>query len=40
MSSISNEFREQGIQRAASLGQHTPTKTTQKHYTRAVEDFK
>ena len=40
MSSISNEFREHGIQRAASLGQHTSIKTTQKHYTRAVKDFK
>ena len=40
MSSISNEFREHGIQRAASLGQHTSIKTNQKHYTRAVKDFK
>ena len=40
MSSISNEFREHGIQRAASLGQHTSIKTTQKHYTRALKDFK
>ena len=32
MSSISNEFRDHGIQRAASLGQHTSIKTTQKHY--------
>ena len=40
MSSISNKFREHGIQRAASLGQHTSIKTTQKHYTRAVKDFK
>ena len=40
MSSISNEFREHGIQRAASLGQHTSIRTTQKHYTRAVKDFK
>ena len=39
MSSISNEFREHGIQRAASLGQHTSIKTTQKHYTRVVKDF-
>ena len=39
MSSISNEFREHGIQRAASLGQHTSIRTTQKHYTRAVKDF-
>ena len=37
---ISNEFREHGIQRAASLGQHTSIKTTQKHYTKAVKDFK
>ena len=28
MSAISNEFREHGIQRAASLGQHTSIKTT------------
>ena len=40
MSSISNEFKEHGIQRAASLGQHTSIKTTQNHYTRAVKDFK
>ena len=29
MSSISNEFREHGIQRASSLGLHTSVKTTQ-----------
>ena len=40
MSSISNEFREHGIQRAASLGQYTSIRTTQKHYTRSVKDFK
>ena len=40
MSSISNEFREHEIQRAASLEQHTSIKTTQKHYARAVKDFK
>ena len=40
MSSISNEFREHGIQRAAPLGQHTSIKTTQKNYTRDVKDFK
>ena len=40
MSSISNEFREHGIQRAASLGQHASIKTTKKHYTRVVKDFK
>ena len=40
MSSISNEFKEHGIHRAASIGQHTSIKTTQKHYTRVVKDFK
>ena len=40
MSSTSNEYWEQGIQRAASLGHHTSIKTTQKHYTKAVKDFK
>ena len=40
MSSISNEFREHGIQRAALLGQHTSIRTTQKHYTSAVKDLK
>ena len=40
MLSISNEFREHGIQRAVSLRQFTSIKTTQKHYTRAVKDFK
>ena len=40
MSSISNEFKEHGIHRAASLGQHTSIKTTKKHYTRVVKDFK
>ena len=40
MSSISNEFREHGIQRTASLGQHASIKTTQKHCTRAVKIFK
>ena len=33
MSSISNEFKEHTIHRAASLGQHTSIKTTKKHYT-------
>ena len=40
MSSISNEFREHGIQRASSLGLHTSVKTTQEHYTRIAKDFK
>ena len=40
MSSVSNEFREYGIQRAASLWHFTSIKTTQKHYTRVVKDFK
>ena len=40
MSSISNEFREHGIQRASSLGLHTSVKTTQEHYTRITKDFK
>ena len=40
MSSISNEFREHGIQRATSLGLHTSVKTTQEHYTRIVKGFK
>ena len=40
MSSISNEFREHGIQRASSLGLHTSVKTTQEHYTRISKDFK
>ena len=40
MSSISNEFREYGIQRAFSLGLHTSVKTTQEHYTRIAKDFK
>ena len=40
MSSISNEFKEHGIHRAASLGQHTLINTTKKHYTRVVKDFK
>ena len=40
MSSISNKFIEHRIQRAASLEQHTSIKTTQKHYARAVKDFK
>ena len=40
MSSISNEFREHGIQRASSLGLHTSVKTTQEHYTRIAKNFK
>ena len=40
MSSISNEFKEHGIHKAASLGQHTSIKTTKKHYTRVLKDFK
>ena len=40
MSSISNEFREHGIQRASSLELHTLVKTTQEHYTRIAKDFK
>ena len=40
MSSISNEFREHGIQKASSLGLHTSVKTTQQHYTRIAKDFK
>ena len=40
MSSISNVFREHGIQTVASLGQYISIKTIQKHYTRAVKDFK
>ena len=40
MSSISNEFREHGIQRASSLGLHTSVKTAQEHYTRIAKDFK
>ena len=39
MSSISNEFKEQGIHRAASLGHHTSINTTKKHYTRVVKDY-
>ena len=40
MSSISNELREIGIQRASSLGLHTSVKTTQENYTRIAKDFK
>ena len=40
MSSISNEFREHGIQRTSSLGLHTSVKTTQEHYTGIAKDFK
>ena len=40
MLSISNEFREHGIQRVFSLGLHTSVKTTQEHYTRIAKDFK
>ena len=40
MSSISNEFREHGIQRASFLGLHTSVKTTQEHYIRISKDFK
>ena len=40
MSSISNEFREHGIQKASSLGLHTSVKTTQQHYTRIAKDLK
>ena len=40
ISSISSEFRENGIQRASSLGLHTSVKTTQEHYTRIANDFK
>ena len=40
MSSISNEFREHGIQRAYSFGLHTSVKTTKEHYTRIAKDFK
>ena len=40
MSSISNEFREHGIQKASSHGLHTSVKTTQQHYTRIAKDFK
>ena len=40
MSSISNEFREHGIQRASSLGLRTSVKSTQEHYTRIATDFK
>ena len=39
MPSILIEFREHGIQRAVSLGQHTLIKTNQKHYTRAVKSL-
>ena len=37
MSSILNEFREHGIQRATSLGLLISIRTTKKHYTRAVK---
>ena len=40
MSSISNKFREHGIQRASSLGLHTLVKTTREHYTRIEKNFK
>ena len=40
MSSISNEFREHGVQRASFLELHTSVKTTQEHYTGIAKDFK
>ena len=40
MSSISKEFRENGVHKAFSLGLHTSVKTTQQHYTRIAKDFK
>ena len=40
MSSISNEFREHGIQKASSLGHHTSVKTAQQHSTIVAKDFK
>ena len=40
ISSISNDFREHGIQRASSLGLHISVKITQEHYTKIAKDFK
>ena len=40
LKSISNEFKDNEIQRASSLGQHTPIKTTQKYYKRVAKDLK
>ena len=37
---ISNDFKEHEMQRAASLGQHTLNKSTQKQYQKTMKNFK